>query len=697
MSETASGKKKKTIKTSKKDIRKAFELMCTAKTMAEKYEENAKVTAKYVHATSRGHEAIQLALGMQLKPQDWVSPYYRDDSILLGIGMEPWEIMLQVFAKKDDPFSGGRTYYSHPSLNREDMPKIPHQSSATGMQAIPTTGIAMGIQYKEILGQADDYNGENPVVVCSLGDASCTEGEVSEAFQMAALKQFPILYLVQDNEWDISASADEIRAQDISYYAQGFKGLEVVTIDGTDFETSYQTIKKVIAKIRKERRPFLIHAKVPLLNHHTSGVRKEWYRDDLEEAALRDPYPQLKNLAMEAGISESDIFEIEAEIKAKVDTDFDKAYNSEDPDPSSLTDHYFAPTPITEEKGEREPAGKKPTVMVDSALFGIREILSKHPEALLYGQDVGGRLGGVFREAATLAQQFGDERVFNTPIQEAFIIGSTVGMSAVGLKPIVEVQFADYIWPGLNQLFTEVSRSYYLSNGKWPVSAIIRVPIGAYGSGGPYHSSSVESVVTNIRGIKVAYPSTGADLKGLMKAAFYDPNPVVMLEHKGLYWSKIKGTEGAITVEPSEDYVIPFGKARIVQNADADKISAGESLVIVTYGRGVYWSIEAAENYPGQVEIIDLRTLSPWDEETVFAAVNKHSKCLLVTEESIEATFTLSIAAKIQKNCFKQLDAPIEVVGSVDTPAIPLNSILEAELLTNATKVATGIATVLDF
>lgn len=697
MSETASGKKKKTIKTSKKDIRKAFELMCTAKTMAEKYEENAKITAKYVHATSRGHEAIQLALGMQLKPQDWVSPYYRDDSILLGIGMEPWEIMLQVFAKKDDPFSGGRTYYSHPSLNRENMPKIPHQSSATGMQAIPTTGIAMGIQYKEILGQADDYNGENPVVVCSLGDASCTEGEVSEAFQMAALKQFPILYLVQDNEWDISASADEIRAQDISYYAQGFKGLEVVTIDGTDFETSYQTIKKVIAKIRKERRPFLIHAKVPLLNHHTSGVRKEWYRDDLEEAALRDPYPQLKNLAMDAGITESDIFEIEAEIKAKVDTDFDKAYNSEDPDPSSLTDHYFAPTPITEEKGEREPAGKKPTVMVDSALFGIREILSKHPEALLYGQDVGGRLGGVFREAATLAQQFGDERVFNTPIQEAFIIGSTVGMSAVGLKPIVEVQFADYIWPGLNQLFTEVSRSYYLSNGKWPVSAIIRVPIGAYGSGGPYHSSSVESVVTNIRGIKVAYPSTGADLKGLMKAAFYDPNPVVMLEHKGLYWSKIKGTEGAITVEPSEDYVVPFGKARIVQNADADKISAGESLVIVTYGRGVYWSIEAAENYPGQVEIIDLRTLSPWDEETVFAAVNKHSKCLLVTEESIEATFTLSIAAKIQKNCFKQLDAPIEIVGSVDTPAIPLNSILEAELLTNATKVAAGIATVLEF
>ena len=203
--------------------------------------------------------------------------------------------------------------------------------------------------------------------------------------------------------------------------------------------------------------------------------------------------------------------------------------------------------------------------MVDCALFAVEELMREHKECLLYGQDVGGRLGGVFREAATLAQKFGDDRVFNTPIQEAFIVGSTVGMTAVGLKPIVEVQFADYIWPGLNQLFTEVSRSCYLSNGKWPVSMILRVPIGAYGSGGPYHSSSVESVITNIRGIKIAYPSNGADLKGLMKAAYYDPNPVVILEHKGLYWSKVPGTLTATSVEPAEDYVLPFGKAWVLQ------------------------------------------------------------------------------------------------------------------------------------
>lgn len=694
----ADTKNKKEVTAVSKDILlDAFRLMCKAKTMAEKYEENKEVTSKYVHATSRGHEAIQLACGMQLKPQDWVAPYYRDDSILLGIGMTPYELMLQVFAKKDDPFSGGRTYYSHPSLRRDDMPKIPHQSSATGMQAIPTTGVAMGIQYRELQGLNEDYGGEDPVVICSLGDASCTEGEVSEAFQMAALKQFPIIYLVQDNEWDISANAKETRAQDITHYAKGFDGIEVRTIDGSDFNESFETMKEVIGLVRKERRPFIVHAKVPLLGHHTSGVRKEWYRDDLDEAAKDDPYPKMKELLREAGVDEADIINIEAETRAFIDEEYERAFNAEEPDPDSITDFMFAPTPIIDEEGEREPAGKKKTVMVDSALFAVREIMEKHPEALLYGQDVGGRLGGVFREAATLAQQFGDNRVFNTPIQEAFIIGSTAGMSAVGLKPIVEVQFADYIWPGLNQLFTELSRSYYLSNGKWPVSCVIRVPIGAYGSGGPYHSSSVESVLTNIRGIKVVYPSTGADLKGLMKAAYYDPNPVVLLEHKGLYWSKIKGTEGAMSIEPDEDYIVPIGKGRVVATADPEAVSNGESCTIITYGRGVYWALEAMKDFEGKAELIDLRSLNPLDFDLINESARKHGKVMLVTEESVEASFTLGLAGRIQRDNFEYLDAPVSIVGSVDTPAIPLNSILEASLLTSADKVRKELEKLLSY
>lgn len=441
----------------------------------------------------------------------------------------------------------------------------------------------------------------------------------------------------------------------------------------------------------------LLHAKVPLLNHHTSGVRKEWYRDDLEEAAKRDPLPRLRNQLIVAGIEAAELKAIEEQASKLVEADYQKALLEEDPRPEDLLLHDFAPTPVTEEKGNREPSGKAATVMVDSALFAIRELMEKHPECLLYGQDVGKRLGGVFREAATLAQKFGDNRVFNTPIQEAFIIGSTVGMSAVGLKPIVEVQFADYIWPGLNQLFTEVSRSCYLSNGKWPVSCIIRVPIGAYGSGGPYHSSSVESVLANIKGIKIAYPSTGADLKGLMKSAYYDPNPVVMLEHKGLYWSKIKGTEDAKTIEPDEDYVIPFGKGRVVQQASEEMISKGSTLTVITYGMGVYWAKSAAKKFEGRVEIIDLRTIAPIDEELIFESASRHGKCLVLTEEPVHNGFAQSIASRISQACFRKLDAPVKVIGAENLPAIPLNSTLEKTMLPNADKVEVAIEELLNY
>ena len=488
--------------------------------------------------------------------------------MLLAMGITPEELMLQLFAKRDDPFSGGRTYYAHPSLNRPDLPKIPHQSSATGMQAIPAAGVAMGLQYREEQGLDKWAKGDAPVVMCSIGDAAMTEGEVGEALYMTALKKLPIVWLVQDNEWDISAHAREIRFGDATTMAAGYPPIEVRKVDGTDLPACLALMEEVINLVREERRPFLIHATVPLLGHHTSGVRREFYRDDLDEAKQRDPLPRIEKYLTDAKILDTtSLALIKAEIDGDVNEAFDRARNAEEPVFEDLLNHRFAPTEVTEELGNREPKGAEITLMVDCALHAMQEIMTKHPESLLYGQDVGKRLGGVFREAATLGNKFGDDRVFNTPIQEAFIIGSTVGMSCTGLKPIVEVQFADYLWPGLNQLFSELSRSYFLSNGKWPVHSLIRVPIGAYGSGGPYHSSSIESVLTNIRGIKVAYPSNGADLKGLLKAAFYDPNPVVVLEHKGLYWSKIPGTEAAKCIEPDEDYIIPLGKARVVQRA----------------------------------------------------------------------------------------------------------------------------------
>ncbi|MGN6402826.1 MAG: alpha-ketoacid dehydrogenase subunit alpha/beta [Flavisolibacter sp.] len=665
-----------------------YRLMYSVKVMAETYEANRSIT-KYVHSTSRGHEAIQLATAFHLQPQDWVSPYYRDESMLLGMGWTPYQLMLQLLTKADDPFSGGRSYYSHPNSKEEDKPKIVHQSSATGMQVIPTTGVAQGIQYLQAISDRQPaISNEVPVVICSLGDASVTEGEVSEALQFAVLRQLPIIYLVQDNDWGISVSAEEGRAMDAYEYAEGFKGLQKIRVDGTDFFKSYDVMQRVINDVRENRRPWLVHAKVCLLNHHTSGVRKEFYRseEDLKKHAANDPLPKLR-AAIVNDFGEAYLQQIEKEVEESIKQQFDKAVAAPEPNAVTVAEHVFAPTPITDEKGERAPAGNNKVIMVDAALFAIRELMEEDERCVLYGQDVGKRLGGVFREAATLAEQFGDERVFNTAIQEAYIIGSTVGMSAVGIKPIVEVQFADYIYPGFNQLVTEISKSCYLSGGKFPISTIIRVPIGAYGGGGPYHSGSVESTLLTIKGIKIAYPSNAADMKGLLKAAYYDPNPVVMLEHKGLYWSKVPGTEEAKTIEPSRDYVLPFGKAVVVLHASDDAIENGESICVITYGMGVYWAKTAAKEFSSQIEIIDLRTLFPLDEALIFSTVKKHGKCLVLTEEQQNNSFAEALAGRISKSCFQWLDAPVEVLGAMNLPAVPLNMGLEAAMLPSAEKV----------
>ena len=680
----------------KDTLLKAYRLMMTAKAMADIYDENKQIT-KYVHSTSRGHEAIQLATAFQLKEYDWVSPYYRDESIMLGMGWRPYELMLQLLAKGDDPFTGGKEYYNHPNARRDGYPKIIHQSSATGMQAIPTTGLAQGVKYRETQGLNESK--DKPVVVCSLGDGSVTEGEVSEAFQFAALHQLPIIYLVQDNDWGISVSSDEARTMNAYEYIQGFLGIERLQVDGSDFKKSHEIMETAFHYVREQRKPILVHATVPLLGHHTSGVRKEWYRteEDLAKHYEDDPGPKLKEALVKAKVSEEDLAKIEQEEIDFVAKEFERAVAAAEPALSTAIENILAPTEITEEKGDRCPANGEKVVMVDAALHAVEEIMRKHPESLFYGQDVGGRLGGVFREAATLAQKFGDERVFNTAIQEAYIIGSTVGMSAVGLKPIVEVQFADYIYPGINQLVTEISKSNYLSNGKFPINMLLRVPIGAYGGGGPYHSGSVESMVANIKGIKVAYPSNAADLKGLIKAAAYDPNPVVMFEHKGLYWSKVPGTEEAKCIEPAEDYILPFGKGIKHLEATQENIDNGESITIITYGMGVHWAYNAAKQFPGQVEVIDIRTLYPLDEELIFESVKQHNKCIVLTEEQLRNSFAEAMACRIAQECFYQLDAPIKTIGSKDVPAIPMNMALEKEILPSAEKVAIEIEALLNY
>lgn len=687
----------------RKILGEAYRLMTLARSMAGLFE-TRRHEIPYVHSTSTGHEAIQIATGIQLRPWDFVSPYYRDDAMMLAMGFTPLEMIRQLLAKRDDPFSGGRSYYGHPSSKRRDMPLIPHQSSATGMQAIPATGMAQGVHYFELIGkpipshlEREIANPGHPLVLCSLGDASIGEGEVSEAFQFAALKQLPIIFLVQDNNWCISATSKETRTGNAYEWLAGFKGIGRMTVDGSDFLESYDTMKEAFEWVREMRKPVLVHASVPLLGHHTSGVRREWYRggEEWESELKRDPLAKITQSLIEDGFTQEEIKGISDRENAAAEFAFSSAIESEEPDPAHISDHIFAPTPVIRETGNRVPENGKKVLMVDAGLHALEEILEQIPESVFFGQDVGSRLGGVFREAATLGGKFGEHRVFNTAIQEAYIMGSTVGLSAVGVKPIVEIQFGDYIFPGFNQLVTEVSKSCYLTQGKFPVQALIRVPVGAYGGGGPYHSGSIESFLLAIKGIKLVYPSNSADFKGLFKAAFLDPNPVIMLEHKGLYWNKLPGTQESQTIEPDESYILPLGVANKVLTADPAALNSGESVCIISYGMGIYWALSAAEEFPGLIEIIDLRTLYPLDEELIYSRVLLHGNCLVLTEESEGNSFAESLAQKISSHCFEFLDGPVLVLGALDLPAVPMNIRLEQEMLPGISKVRKAIETIL--
>jgi 2-oxoisovalerate dehydrogenase E1 component len=427
-------------------------------------------------------------------------------------------------------------------------------------------------------------------------------------------------------------------------------------------------------------------------------VRKEWYRgDDLKLQTKNDPVVKLQKYLLANGETQKSLGEIQRKVAENVENDYKKAIHSPDPDVNDFDSHEFAPTPVVRAEGIRSPKKGERVAMVDAALHAVDEILKRHPESLFYGQDVGGRLGGVFREAATLAQKYGDARVFNTPIQEAYIVGSTAGMAAVGAKAIVEIQFADYIWPALNQLVEELSKSCYLTKGKFPIQSLIRVPIGAYGGGGPYHSGSIESTLLNIRGIKVVYPSNAADMKGLMKASFYDPNPVIMLEHKGLYWSKVPGTMEAKTVEPDQEYIIPLGKAIIIQEANQARVQSGESAIVITYGMGIYWAKEASKSFVGRIEIMDLRTLSPVDWVLIEKSVKLHGRAFVLTEEPLLNSFAESLAGRISKDFFRFLDAPVWTLGASNLPAIPLNIELEKMMLPNVEKVRDEIEKLLAY
>ncbi len=662
-------------------LRRAYFLMCATREMDRLYEEKKDVFGRYAHSTSRGHEALQIAAGLQMHPYDYAAPYYRDEALLLAMGIPAGALMRQLLARGDDPFSGGRNGYGSPVLRRDNLPVVPFLGPNTGNHVVAATGMAQGLAYLSSQNLRSDF--DRPVVLCSMGDGALTGGEVAEALQVALLKRLPIIYLVQDNDWSRTARAEEYRAMDPYEFAGGIKGMRRTRVNGADFVQAYESLRLAIEYVRIERMPVFLHAKCPLIGHHSSGLRREQYRpeENLELHRKDDPIIRLRKYLIIEGENEEALEGIDTEARNWVAEELDKVISGESAAHESITLHTFAPiTPAGETPEEETQPEAENITSARIAARTLDKILASGRETLYYGQDVAGMSGGLYGEAAGLAERYGIERVFNMPAQPAYIIGSTLGMAAAGCKPVVEVA-ADQLWAGLNQLVHGLSKSSYLSGGQFPAQVLIRVRTGAYGGGGPFRSGSLESVLLRIPGIKVAYPSDAADLAGLLQSGFNDPNPVVLLEHRGLY-----GISSPATGAP-----VPLGKARLVQEASAGKREEGSSVALITWGMGVHWAREAAGKLDGAAEILDLRTLYPLDWEAIAGSVKRHNKVLILTEEATHGSFAEALAGRISRELFKLLDAPVFVCGAEAVPAMPLNEALEKAVLPDADKVAKAI------
>lgn len=673
--------------------------MCQAKAISDIYEQNRQAI-KYVHVPPRGPEAIQIALAFRLLPCDYVCPCYPDDSLLLGLGFSPYTLMLQLLAKHDDIFSNGRAYYGYASYKGADKPTILSSNSHTGIQAIPATGIAQGLQHLKKINSPLYRRGpqdEEPLAVCLLDNVNITEGEVSEAFQAAASNRLPIIYIVQNHTGSDKTATAEAGITSAYELAAGLPGMSRLSIDGADFSESFFAVREVIRKVREGDGPWILQAEMPTLMSDNSGNVREFNRKDRKETDLKDPLLKIEQQLKLNGCTTDEMLDVIEEARNTIKSDFNRAVSAADPDPSKVKKYVFLPTPVTGESGERNPGNGNKVFIAEASAHALTEIMESHPEVIVLKQNAGRKPVADSSLTDTIGGEFKNQKVFSTNNQKAYIIGSSVGLATTGIKPIIEVQSSDSIYGGMNQLVNEVSKSCYLSCGKFPIPVVIRIPVGTYESGGPYLSISNESALLSVRGIKVVYPSNAADMKGLMKAAFYDPNPVVIFEHRGLRENSIPGAQESGVVEPDEDYVIPLGKGRIALEATPERVEEGDSCCIITYGMGVYWAMNAAEFFPGRVEIIDLRTLYPLDENLVYDTVWRHGKCLVLTEEQLNNSFGEALSGRISSNCFHVLDAPVQVMGALSLPAVPMNTELERAVFPDTEKVKAAIDGLLNY
>ncbi len=610
-----------------------------------------------------GHEAVQVATAMAMKPgKDWFYTYYRDDALGLTLGLTVEEIFQHRLGKATDPFTGGRQMPTHLGSKRLRMPTA---SSPTGSQYLQAVGSALS----SYLRNSDE------VVYVSGGEGSTSQGEYFEAVNWATRKQLPVIFLIQNNKFAISVPVEDQAAGGSIFEAcSGFIGLNKYRIDGTDFLESYGTAKEAVRLAREGKGPALIYADVVRLRSHSASDAQEKYRskESLEEDLKKDPLVSLEKVLVERNITTAEkIEELKKQVFEEVMNIADEVLKQPVPDASTVMDYLYCPE---EEQNvieyEKNVSPGEPVVMVDAVNHALHEEMEKNHNMIIYGEDIADGKGGVFTATKGLSTKYGDHRVFNSPLAEASIIGTAIGAAITGLKPVVEIQFADYIFPAMMQIREELVMYRYRSNNEFSCPVVIRAACGGYIGGGHYHSQNIEALFAKCPGMYIAYPSNSADAKGLLKTACQLNDPVLFLEHKFLYRQGF-----ARSPEPDADYYIPFGKASIKRE--------GEDMTIITYGAMVEKAIRASKEMEKRgvgVEVVDLRTIVPLDMETVINSVKKTGKVIVFHEDSKFMGFGAEVAAEISEKCFEYLDAPVKRVAGLDVH-VPFHPVLEKAAL----------------